>query len=332
MKRLSTHVPNQMPGKVWKPVFFIAFLLLFFFIYHHWNGMLVTIIEWQKLLHTMLASHIQAVADNAFEHGAALIALSFAYGVFHAVGPGHGKSVIVTYLATQKESLPKGVLISMLAAILQAGVAITLVTLSAQMLTFKLSDAHNYGNDIALVSYVLVIILGVMLLASALPAVLNLQRIKTNHQHHPDHTDAKHSLDREHPAGDCCGGSHVHTPEKNQTLWKTITVIFSMGLRPCSGALVVLIYAHLVGVFYYGVMATLLMGLGTGLSIGAIAACTYYARSWIEKRAEQKAVPLPFGIASLGPYIRLTGGVILVILGWSLYSVATIISSDHPLF
>jgi nickel/cobalt exporter len=94
----------------------------------------------------------------------------------------------------------------------------------------------------------------------------------------------------------------------------------------------VLIYAHLVGVYGYGVAATLLMGVGTGLSVSLMAIATLYTRSLLERLASDTGAKRFFlGIAS-SYHIRLLGGVVLVSLGWSYYSAATMLVSNHPLF
>ncbi|MFT6904220.1 MAG: nickel/cobalt exporter [Oleiphilaceae bacterium] len=126
------------------------------FVYSQWETFVLSTIEWQKTLHTMLASLIGNVSENPSQYGRALVAMSFGYSVFHAVGPGHGKAVIVTYLGTNNESIRKGVFISFSAAILQSLIAIVLVNVLARLLNFQLTDVHNYGTDMALVSYVLV--------------------------------------------------------------------------------------------------------------------------------------------------------------------------------
>lgn len=322
---------------------FTVFILavLAYALYSEWNAFVLTTVEWQKELHSMLASHIKSVSEDVYKYGGALIALSFGYGVFHAVGPGHGKAVIVTYLGTNRESIRKGIIISFAAATLQSIVAILLVSGLTSLLKFRLAEAHNYGNDMALASYILVMILGLMLVVGAIRRLLNSRKaspdhneIKTKETDQGDtHSHEFHKAhDHEHHHGTDCGCSHTHVPEKNETLWQTMTVILSMGIRPCSGAIVVLIYAHLVDVYHYGVAATLLMGLGTGLSISLIAVATLYARSWLERFVNVSAEVGAQTHFAYSHYLRLLGGIILLALGWSFYSAASALSAGHPLF
>lgn len=323
---------------------FAAFAV--FALYWHWGSIIREVIELQREFHSQLASHISAVAKDTATYGWALIGLSFAYGVFHAIGPGHGKAVIATYLGTHRESLAKGIGISMATALLQALVAISLVSVLAKVLSFRFADIDNYGEDMALVSYVLVIILGLILFASAVRRLLHLRRSsQTEHQvthaHHEDHrhhghdhkphNDHNHDHDHQHHA-ESCGCQHAYVPEADQSWLRTIAVIFSIGIRPCSGAIVVLIYAHLVGVFHYGVAATLLMGLGTGITVSAIAVASQYARQWLEGLlAMNNGAHGLLNPAMISIALRLAGGAILVLMGWGLYQTALLTSSGNPL-
>ena len=326
MKSLSAPFQSSHLGMAWKLALLVFFVSVAVVAYSQWNLLVVTIVEWQKALHTLLASHIGAVAENAPKYGGALIALSFCYGVFHAVGPGHGKAVILTYLGTHKESMKRGAVISLSAAILQSLVAIVLVGILARLLKFKLAAVHSYGNDMAAASYIMVIMLGVMLVITAVRRLLSVRRSKSL----TEHQESKHGHSHHHNTG--CGCSHTHAPEENQSTWQTIAVVISMGFRPCSGAIVVLIYAHLVGVYTYGVIATLLMGIGTGLSVSVIAVGTLYARSWFERFASESYEISIYSRLSVSNYIRFIGGAILVVLGLSLYNATTISTSSHPLF
>ena len=65
-----------------------------------------------------------------------LLTISFAYGIFHAAGPGHGKAVISSYLVANQETAWRGIVLSFVSALLQALVAVVLVGISAWLLCF----------------------------------------------------------------------------------------------------------------------------------------------------------------------------------------------------
>src|SRR3954467_12321408 len=110
--------------------------------------------------------------------GAALWSLTgigFAYGVFHAAGPGHGKAVIAAYLVSSERALAKGLGMSLAAALLQALVAGTLVGAAAALLHATAATMSLYARSVELTSYAAVAVLGTALLwrkTGALLAVL----------------------------------------------------------------------------------------------------------------------------------------------------------------
>ncbi len=64
-----------------------------------------------------------------------------------------------------------------------------------------------------------------------------------------------------------------------QTLAQAWTAILAVGVRPCSGAIIVLVFALSQGLFLAGVAATFVMALGTGLTVASLAVLAVSARS-----------------------------------------------------
>src|SRR5438132_5393806 len=93
-----------------------------------------------------------------------LVGLSFLYGIFHAVGPGHGKAVISSYLVANQETWTRGVVLSFASALLQALVAVAVVGLAAALLNATAATMNRAVNAIEIVSYSLIIVIGVRLL------------------------------------------------------------------------------------------------------------------------------------------------------------------------
>ncbi|MEQ1768351.1 MAG: DUF1007 family protein [Devosia sp.] len=74
--------------------------------------------------------------------------------------------------------------------------------------------------------------------------------------------------------------AHVVTPDQLRGNWREqFGVVMAVGLRPCSGALVVLAFALSQGLLLAGVAAVFLMGLGTAITTGALAALAVGAKS-----------------------------------------------------
>lgn len=301
-------------------------------VYSYWYEIIRQIIEWQQLFHKSLSVHINEISKDPVYHGAVLIALSFFYGVFHAIGPGHGKAIIMVYLSSHRESLRRGAIISLLAAFLQAIVAIILVVVLSKILSIKFSDVNSHADQVSLVSYLLIMALGAFLFAMAIfkqwthirQWTLNLRSSRKPTCSHHDHKIEHH---HDHS---CCGGKHAHQSVPQESLWQSLGVIFSMGIRPCAGAIIVLIYAHLVGVFYYGIIATLVMGLGTGVAVAGMALGTQLARNWFETIIATSSKPLLMRL-NVSAWLRVFGGLVIFLLGFSLFQSAMPVSGGHPL-
>lgn len=303
----------------------------------YWQPLVMFIVESQQQFHQALSNHIKDFKENPLYFGGVLALVSLAYGIFHAAGPGHGKAVLVTYLTTQKETARRGIRISFAAALLQSIVAIALVGVVSILLNETFKRTNTLGNQVEQASYLLVLLVGVYLSSRTLWRWFRSHKVDDGHHSHShtqhDHNDGdshEHHHEHHHKHGDHCNHTYVPVAEK-QSVWQTLAVIFSMGMRPCSGAVVVLIYAQLVGVFWVGITATLLMGLGTGATVALLGWLAISARDWLQKH---------FALSEshshhthrLSNLVSLIGGLVLIGLGWSLYETSRQIMEAHPLF
>ena len=322
------NTPRSTRNYTIQAILLLTFICIGLMLYLNWYALISQIVESQKHFHGLLAQHVKGISEDPVGHGLTLVGLSFTYGVFHAIGPGHGKAVIVAYLGSHKESLKRGALISLLAALFQALVAILLVVVLAKLLSIKFSAVNAYADDITTVSYLLVMALGGFLFMTASIRQFKRMRLKQAAAKHAHPHTHSHPHQHNHDEDTCCGGHHVHQSAPQESWSRSIGVIISMGMRPCAGAIVVLIYAHLVGAFEYGVLATFMMGLGTGLSIAGIALGTQLAKNWFVNLAKSGLFQSSI---HTGNWLRMAGGVIIFLLGFSLFHAATQTMSSHPL-
>jgi nickel/cobalt exporter len=103
-----------------------------------------------------------------------------------------------------------------------------------------------------------------------------------HHGHDHGHHHHGHSHDHDH---DASAWGHAHAPEPEELAgpggWKRgLSAIVAVGLRPCSGAILVLVFALAQGLFWAGVASTFVMGLGTAITVAVIATVAVGARSW----------------------------------------------------
>ena len=282
-----------------------------------------------------------------------LLGVSFLYVVFHAAGPGHSKAVISSYLVANDETWRRGIVLSFASAMLQALVAVAIVGIAAALLGATARTMSNAVRWIEIASYALIAALGARLLwvkGRALIATLRTMRASepalapvgaavTGHGHHGhhahdnhrhahdhghvhDHHHYQHAHEHGHVHDEHCGHSHGPTPDQlaGPGGWRRgLSAIFAVGLRPCSGAILVLVFALAQGLFWAGVAATFMMGLGTAIAVAVIATLAVGAKSLAARLAgghsgygtialrgvevAAAALVLAFGVLLLSGYI-----------------------------
>jgi nickel/cobalt transporter (NicO) family protein len=218
---------------------------------------------------------------------ATLFGISFLYGIFHAAGPGHGKAVISSYVVANEETWRRGVVLSFASAMLQALVAIAIVGIGAALIGATAKAMCGTAYVIEMISYALIAAVGAWLLwvkGRGFIRTLSEMRPKPvavgaapNVSHHDHHHHHGHGHGHDEHAG------HSHGPEPKDLAgpggWKRgLAAIVAVGLRPCSGAIVVLVFALAQGLFWAGIAATFIMGLGTAITVAAIATVAVSAK------------------------------------------------------
>ncbi|SFO49535.1 ABC-type nickel/cobalt efflux system, permease component RcnA [Cohaesibacter marisflavi] len=258
-----------------------------------------------------------------------LLGLSMAYGLFHAAGPGHGKVVLTTYLFASGASARKGAILALVAAMVQASVAVLLIGIAAVLLNLTSIVITQTAQLLELASYAMFVILGGWLILRAMRSASHeWGRLKGNEPavaHHVDHHDHDHHHHHhhDHHHDEACGCGHSHAApleviEQAKGVRGMALAVISMGLRPCSGALIVLVFALSQKVFWAGVLSAYAMGLGTGLTVAALALIAVYARSFSQVLANRglpsKALDW-FGVIILflaGVIVLMFGGILLL--------------------
>ncbi len=271
------------------------------------GGLTGWVLHKQAEFYRMLSGAIRAAkADGSATW--ALLGISFAYGVFHAAGPGHGKAVISSYLVANDETWKRGIALSFASALLQAITAVAVVAIVAMLLGATSKAMGDTVRVIEVVSYGLIVLIGLRLLWVKGRAFLALLRPSTpahDHAHH-DHShahDHRHDHAHTHDHGDAHDHhdhadeahvwGHAHAPEPRELggrdWWKRgLTAIVAVGLRPCSGAIIVLVFALAQSMFWTGVASTFVMGLGTAITVSVIATIAVGARGLAGKIAKAK--------------------------------------------
>jgi nickel/cobalt exporter len=225
-----------------------------------------------------------------------LLGISFAYGIFHAAGPGHGKAVISSYLVANQETARRGIALSFASALMQSLVAVAIVSVCALLLNATQKTMCGAEKAIEIASYALIAAFGARLVwtkGGGFMRALQAPRpalAAAGHDHHHDHDhDHDHHHDHDHTDhvhDEHCG--HSHGPEPAELAgpggWRRgLGAIFAVGVRPCSGAILVLVFALAQGLFWAGIAATFVMGLGTAITVAAIAVIAVFAKDLAQR-------------------------------------------------
>ena len=232
------------------------------------SGVLAQIARWQSELHREMAALVRAVRQgDALWPALTLIGVSFLYGIFHAAGPGHGKAVISAYLVGHDSRLKRGIALAFASSLVQGLSAILLVVVLAMLLGASRFAIGEQVRVLEIVSFSLVILIGLWLAVRAWKGESCDHDHGIGHGHQHGHThDHTHHHD------------HDHETAARRGLRRFWAMAAAVGIRPCSGAVLVLLFTLANGMFMLGIAATFAMALGTAMTVAALATASVYGR------------------------------------------------------
>lgn len=302
-------------------------------------GWLAFINQNQQAFYRSLTGALKAMREDP-AHLWTLIGLSFAYGVFHAAGPGHGKAVISSYMIANETELKRGIAISFVSAFLQGIVAIALVGVGYAVLRGTSISMTEATQALEIASYGLIVAFGTWLLlrkmkslwltrsapvsAGLFDAPATTALFDAPAAARPAGTGlsframaVEHGHDALAPGSVCpdCGVSHLPDPRmlsaKNFSLREAWSAIVAVGLRPCSGALLVMTFALLNGLYLGGILSVFAMALGTAITVSALAALAVSAKG-LAVRLSGPGSPAARHVANA---IEIFGALLVIVLG-----------------
>lgn len=259
-----------------------------------WDRAVIYVRLQQQKFYRQLSGAVKRLkSEGSLTAAWALVALSFLYGIFHAAGPGHGKAVITAYVLANREQIRRGALLSGAAALVQALSAIVMVSLFVLLMKATGLEAQQSIRQVELISYGLVVALGLWLLWGALR---KRDPVDHAHDHHGE-----------------CGHAHFVAPGRARPVgWQQdLSVVLSVGARPCGGAVVVLLFAYTLGIYGAGIGATLAMSVGTGLTVATLASGALLTKrltlAWLGHESHRARVVLR--------WLQIGGALAIVVLG-----------------
>ncbi|MCK3658936.1 cobalt transporter [Pasteurellaceae bacterium Pebbles2] len=303
--------------------------------------------QWQREFNQLLSENLHKIKQAPIYAGSSLILISFLYGIFHALGPGHGKFIITSYLSTHQSKLSASMRLTLLSSLMQGVVAI--VATSIVVVALNLSSAYFKASQLWLerAAYGLIFLLGLQWLVQSGKKLWKIHRTSFVPPHihsikplNNQATSTQNLLfsaqsavqnqQENHIHHEHCGCGHQHVPDQQQLAQATsiksqLLIIFSIGMRPCTGAIFILFLSYMLDLYVWGMAATMAMAIGTGLTLSSFALLVMYARQTAVKLGKWYLSPtLKLQISSL---IKLVFAVLLMGLAVSLISATFAVSS-----
>jgi len=229
----------------------------------------VQVADWQKAFNQLISENLHQIQAHSSTAGLWLIFAAFSYGVLHALGPGHGKFIIASYLSTHESQLKTSVRLSLLSSLMQGFVAvaatsIVVVILNLSSKYFKLSQLWLERSAL-----ILLVLLGIYWIAQGLKGLKKKQSFRiTSIQSLPKQigTVSPFRYEQGKVSQTQCSCGHQHLPN-NQQLKQS---------GDLKSQLLVILTKDL---YWWGIVATFAMSLGTGLMLSLFAALVRYARN-----------------------------------------------------
>lgn len=281
------------------------------------GGMIAFIVEQQAAFYRQLAGAVRAIRGGDTGALATLAGLSLAYGVLHAAGPGHGKAVISSYIVATGETIRRGILLAGLSALVQALVAIALVAALSILIGATARTMTGLVWWIELAAYALIALIGARLVWTKGRAFLvrfaawRAGRV---------------------PAGLGCDDGCVHLPPAEQIArqasWReTAGIVLAVGLRPCTGAVLVLVFAAAQGIFAAGVLAALAMAVGTAVTVAVLASLAAGAKGLAVRMAAARPGLTTVGLSAF----EVVAASVVLLFGLALMTGAIVLEPTSPL-
>ncbi|MGF1576933.1 MAG: nickel/cobalt transporter [Cyanophyceae cyanobacterium] len=207
------------------------------------------------------------------------LVIAFLWGGFHALTPGHGKTMVGAYLIGSRGTAGHALLLG-IATTLTHTAGVFVLGLAALGLSQVWVTEQIY-DWLGILSGILVMGVGGSLLWRR---VRGLDRVH-NDDHHGHHHHHEHSHDHEHHSHDHhdhSHGHHHHEPTTDPSWGSLIALGISGGLLPCPSALVAMLGSVALGKIGFGLVLVTSFSLGLAAVLTGLGLLVIYARRWVE--------------------------------------------------
>ncbi len=207
------------------------------------NSIFFQLTKYQQELNSIISNNIRNIDDDkSLFFTIIVLGLTFFYGAVHAIGPGHGKSIVSSYLLlgkhNYKKSLKLGFLISFFHTLSAILVTVIMYFILEMIVSRSFQEPYN----------VMVKVSGFFILVSGFYLIYEFFIKKE----------------------DSCEGLNLNR--------KDFAIAFSGGIVPCPGVMSVLFFSIILKKMYIGILATIFMGLGMGITISIFGLLAIYLK------------------------------------------------------
>jgi len=232
-----------------------------------------TLIEFQRQVNAGVAIHMRALeTGNSFAAFFLGLGVAFLYGMLHALGPGHGKFVIMSYFMGREVYVLRGLVMAVQMAVVHVIAAVVIVWVADILLKTSLGIGLADVPGIRAGSFLIIAAIGVYMLYQAV-------RGSRGHTHTHNHTHDHNHHHHHH------GHSHDHTHGASHATEGGL-VALAVGMVPCPGAVLVMLYAIANDMIYPGFLLVAAMSAGIGLTIAILGVATILLRQFATRFIE----------------------------------------------
>ncbi len=280
------------------------FSIVGYTLWQAWPSLILSGMQWQRSLYNTLSELLFDAKTEPLSAGISLVSVSLLYGILHSLGPGHGKVIVSTYVATHPAKVTISLWITLLSALMQAIVAISLVSTLRFVYHTSMRDISAHADTFVTWSFYAVIALGIALITRSLRTLWRMQL--TNK-----------AQDTNVPSMQTCCHHHASADSVNQTTSKKeiVSIIASIGIRPCTGAIMVLLFSNMVDMYWLGIVSAIVMALGTAMTTSTLAMMTITGKKLAHYYIKHNTTKPTSVLTDLSPMVQALGGGALIILG-----------------
>lgn len=263
----------------------------------------VKLLKWNAQINREVQKHMKALKDSPspFVVLAAVFA-AFIYGVLHTLGPGHGKMVVASYFTSHGAQFWRGVLVGVQVAFAHVAGAVFLVLTTDFAMRQILANTDQALYAMRTISFSLIFLIGLFMFWQAVRHALGKTTASTcshcDHAHHGEHDHHAH-----------------HTGHGKQQTKREAVMAWVVGAVPCTGSLLILLYAMANDVLYLGLIMVLFVAIGMAMTMTLI--------GWICIFGKQNILDRFFSLSASGHKLHISleilGSIMIMLIGAALF-------------